>query len=293
MYQLGLIICILSVVGGFVLEGGSLKVLAHSYGAILMIAGSALGVMIASSSRSLFASIVMHIKYVGKSSPYSTKDYTEVLVFMYFFFRFLRVEKNTSIEKVIEAPLESDLFAQFPLLLKIEEIRTFFCDYSRMLISDKQTSIELEGMMEQQIEVRKQYGNEVAAALYRIGDALPALGIIAAVLGMINVMSSFDQSPDVLGAKIGTALLGTFIGIALAYCFVNPAAAFVEQFSRDEVKMLSCIKAGFIAHINGNPPSVAVEFARQAIPMNYKPDFNTLERSIESKKQQIRIENGR
>jgi len=143
---------------------------------------------------------------------------------------------------------------------------------------------ELSNLIEDQIQIRKSYTHEMAGALYKLGDTLPALGIIAAVLGVINAMSSIDAAPEVLGHKIGAALIGTFIGVTASYCIVNPLGSYIEKFSNDESKYLECIKAGFVSYMNGNSPAIAVEFARQNVPSNIKPTFLEVENAIEAHK---------
>jgi len=154
----------------------------------------------------------------------------------------------------------------------------------RMLTLGYDNTYELDNIMQDHIAVKKEHGYEISSALLRIGDALPALGIIAAVLGVINAMASINAPPEVMGQKIASALIGTFLGVTVAYCIINPLGAYLEKLSNDEGKFLECIKAGFLAHAKGNPPSISLEFARQVIPNNLKPSFYEIEKAIEDNK---------
>ncbi len=283
LFHIGMLIVLLSIVGGFLAEGGNIFIFLQPFAALIII-GSALGIFIISNPRSLLKSIWRNLPKVFRGSPYSRSDYTEVLVFMFSVFRFARTNSVVALEEHIENPYKSSLFKQYPRILAHREAVVFFCDYMRMLVLGYDNTYELENMMQEQINVRREYSFEISNALYKIADTLPALGIVAAVLGVINAMGSIDAPPDILGHKIGAALIGTFFGVAISYCIVSPIASNLQKYGSDEAKFLECIKAGFIAHSRGNPPSISVEFARQAIAVNLKPSFNEIEAAIENRK---------
>lgn len=289
LFYLGLSIILFSIIGGFLGEGGNPIVLVQPYAALIII-GSAIGIFIISNPQSLLKSIWQNIHKVLISTPYSRNDYIELLVFQFNFFRFARTKSVLELEAHIESPTKSTLFKDFPKMLNNIEATVFFCDYMRMIVLGYDNTYELDNMMQEQIEVRKGYGHEISNALYKIADTLPALGIIAAVLGVINAMGSIDAPPDVLGHKIGSALIGTFLGVAVSYCLVLPVGTLLEKYGRDEAKFLECIKAGFLAHSRGNPPSISIEFARQAVPTNLKPSFLEIEKAIENLKNSKRIQ---
>jgi chemotaxis protein MotA len=283
LFHVGMLIVLLSIIGGYIAEGGNLFVLFQPFAA-LIIMGSALGIFIISNPQSLLRSIWKNLPKIFRSSPYSRWDYIELLVFMFSIFRFARSNSILALEEHIENPYKSSLFKQYPKILAHREAVVFFCDYMRMLVLGYDNTYELENMMQEQINARKEYSLEISNALYRIADTLPALGILAAVLGVINAMGSIDAPADVLGHKIGAALIGTFFGVAISYCVFSPIASNLQKYGADEAKFLECIKAGFIAHSRGNPPSISVEFARQVIAVNLKPSFNEVEQAIENRK---------
>ncbi len=269
-----------SVLIGFIGEGGNLLVLLQPYAAIIIL-GSGVGVFIVSNPRNLQKSIIFNIKRLRNGTPYRKDDYISALTFMFFFFRHAQTTGTLMIEKEIENPMQSQIFLEFPEFLKKREALIFFCDYMRMLTMGFNKSYELENLMQDQINIRRNYTHEMSNALFKLADTLPALGIIAAVLGVINAMGSVNQPPEVLGHKIGAALLGTFIGIAVSYCVVAPLSYYLEKFGMEEAKMLECIKSGIVSFVNGNTPMIAVEFARQTAPVNLKPTFLDLEKAID------------
>jgi len=283
LFYLGMLIVVLSVAVGYIAEGGNLFVLIQPYSALIIV-GSAFGIFIISNPKSLLISIWKNLPKIFRASPYSKFDYIEALAFQFDVFKFARGNSLLALEEHIENPYKSSVFKNHPRILARREALVFFCDYMRMMVLGYDNTYELENMMEDQINIRREYTNEIASALYRIGDTLPALGILAAVLGVINAMGSIDSPPDVLGHKIGAALIGTFIGVAISYCVVNPIAANLQKYGNDEAKFLEFIKAGFIAHSRGNPPSISIEFARQAISVNLKPTYNEVEKAIEQRK---------
>ncbi|MFI4983808.1 MAG: flagellar motor stator protein MotA [Rickettsiales bacterium] len=282
-FHVGIFIIIISLIVGYLGEGGALHVLFQPF-SVLIIVGSGMGILIISNPKHLLRSIWINIPKMFYGKAYSREEYLELLVFLFNFFRYARQHSMVELEEHIEKPYKSSLFKQFPQFLKNREPTVFLCDYMRMLTLGYDNHFELENMMQEQINARKEYTAEISGALFRLGDTLPALGILAAILGLVNAMGSVDQSPLILGHKIASALFGTFIGIACAYCIVNPMGSFLLKFGTDESKYLECIKAGIISHARGNPPSISVEFARQTIAMNLKPNFFELEKTIESRK---------
>lgn len=280
LFHVGILIVVFSIVLGFLAEGGNIMVLFQPYAALIIL-GTSLGIFISSNPPSLLKSVWMQVRKIQAGNPYKKSEYTDLLTFMFYFFRYAKLKGLLEIENDIEAPSKSVIFKEFPKFLANREGLIFFCDYMRMVVLGYDNSFDLENVMEEQINVKRNHTYEITSALYRLADALPALGIIAAVLGVINAMASIDAAPQIMGQKIGAALMGTFIGVAASYCIVTPIASFVEKIASDEAKFLECIKAGFIAFSKGNPPSIAIEFARQVIPINFKPSFVEVEKAIE------------
>lgn len=288
LFYIGSIIIVGSIFLGFIAEGGNILILYQPYAALIIL-GSAFGILILSNPQSLLQSMWHLMKRLRKGSPYKKDEYLRLLTFMFFFFRYARSKGALAIENDIEHPYKSPIFNEFPDMLKNREALVFFCDYMRMIVLGFDKSYELSNLMEDQINIRKNHNAEISVALSKLADALPALGIIAAVLGVINAMSSIDAAPAVLGHKIAAALIGTFIGVAASYCAISPLGSYMEKFGNDESKFLECIKAGFISFANGNPPVIAIEFARQTVPINLKPNFLEVEKAIETHVQHRRM----
>ena len=284
LFYIGVFFVIGSIFTGFLCEGGNILVLFQPYAALIIL-GSAFGILILSNPKSLLKSMLNMILRLKKGSPYKKEEYLILLTFMFFFYRYARARGALGIEEDIENPHKSLIFAEFPTILENKEALVFFCDYMRMVVLGFDKTYELENLISDQINIRKNYTHEITQALFKLADALPALGIIAAVLGVINAMSSIDAEPAILGHKIAAALIGTFIGVAISYCVVSPLGSYLDKYGSDEAKYLECIKAGFMSFVNSNPPAIAVEFARQTIPINLKPNFLEVENAIEAHKQ--------
>ena len=286
-FYIGIAIIIISIATGFLAEGGNPYVMLQPF-ALLIIIGTAAGIFLLSYPKRMILEIIETLKESRNQKLYSKQSYTELLVFLMNFFRFCRSQGAAEIEKHIEAPHLSAMFKGYPALLNNKEAVTFLCDYTRILIIGYDNIFELENLMNEQISIKLSNGREVAGSFYRMADTLPAIGIIAAVLGIINAMGSIGLEPKILGQKIASALMGTFFGIALAYCVFSPLATLIEKIKFDEAKYMECIKSGFIAFAKGAPPTIAVEFARQSIPFDLKPEFSEVEAELDRIKQNIK-----
>ena len=192
------------------------------------------------------------------------------------------VKGNLAIEKHIENPEDSDIFTMFPKVMGDSHAMQFLCDYLRLLTMGSDKPHELESLMDQDMETHHDEENAVVIALRAVADSLPAIGIIAAVLGVIKTMASITEPPEVLGYLIGAALVGTFLGILLSYGFVGPMAAVLSNIIDCDAKYYQCMKAGLLAHVSGQPPMIAVEFARKTLPADVRPNFYELEEAFDS-----------
>lgn len=279
-FYIGLFAVAASIILAFLAEGGKLSILFQPY-ATLMIVGSGIGIYILANPKSILKSTWVTIKRVRGGAPYKKEDYLMLLSFMFFFFRHAHAHGALQVERDVENPHNSAIFKEFPEMLKKREALVLFCDYMRMYSMGFSRTYELENLIEEQINIRRHYSYEISNALFKLADALPALGIIAAILGVVNAMGSIGQSPEIMGHKIGAALMGTFIGIVTSYCIVAPLSSYLEKFGNEEAKFLECIKAGIVSFVNGNSPIIATEFARQTVPVSFKPSFVEVEKSIE------------
>lgn len=217
------------------------------------------------------------LKYLMKGSPFKTQDYVELLTLQYVVFKMIRSKGMLEIESHIEAPKDSALFTNYKSFLKNEHAVHFFCDYLRLMTMGVENHYMIEDLMDADLEVGHHEHHVVAHAWTNLGDSFPALGIVAAVLGVIITMGSISEPPEVLGHLIGAALVGTFLGILMSYGYVSPIGSFLAKYFDEEHYYLVCIKAGILSHLKGNAPAVTVEFARNVIPPSCRPDFKTIE----------------
>ncbi len=207
----------------------------------------------------------------------------ELLALMYEILQKTRKEGLMSIEKDIEDPHSSALFQKFPVVGNDHHVTEFVTDYLRMMVSGNLNAHEIESLMDSEIETHHHEAHAPVAAIQRIAGGLPAFGIVAAVLGVVKTMGSVGQPPAVLGAMIGSALVGTFLGILLAYAFAEPVAGLLEQKVEDAGKELQCIKVTLLASMQGYAPQVAIEFGRKVLYSGDRPTFSELEAHVKKK----------
>lgn len=275
----GYLIVFFSVFGSYVALGGHLGALYQPF-ELLLIGGAAVGAYIAAnngrSTKLMWSAIPLAIK----GSPYSKTLYMELMGLLYVLLNKARREGLMSIESDIENPTQSDIFTAYPTIIKDPAIIEFVSDYMRLMISGNMSSFEIETLMDQDIESFIAERNTPAHALHVVADALPAFGIVAAVLGVIKALASVDQPPAVLADLISKAMVGTFLGILLAYGFVAPFAHVIERRTEAAAKVLECIKVTLLANMNGYPPQLAVEFGRKVLFATDRPSFMELEEHV-------------
>lgn len=264
------------VIGGYVLHHGNLAILWQPT-EMLIIGGAALGSFMISNPIKIVKQCFGALKYLFKGSPFKKDDYVELLTLQYAVFKLIKSKGMLEIESHIEAPEDSALFSQYPKFVKNHHALHFFCDYLRLMTMGMEDYYQVEDLMDADLETGHHETHNVAHAWTNLGDAFPALGIVAAVLGVIITMGSISKPPEVLGELIGAALVGTFLGILVAYGFVGPIGSFLTKYFEDEHQYTNCIKAGLLSHLKGNAPAVTVEFARNVIPPTERPDFATVE----------------
>lgn len=275
-FYLSVIILLLTISVGMFFGGISVGVV-FNISEWILITGIAVGSFIMSNSSSFFKQLLKQLPKVIDERPYSKADYIDLLVFMFNFFKYSNTVTTAELEIHIDQPKNSSIFNKNPVLLKNENALSFFQNHFRVLSLGFQDVFEVENMMDIDVETRRSYASKIFKALNRLGDSLPALGIVAAVLGVIGAMASAGAAPEVLGARVAGALIGTFAGVFLAYCVVNPIAAFLERFQSDEIAFIECMKVGMISYMKGYPAQISVEFARQAIAEDVQPSFDEVE----------------
>ncbi len=275
-FFVGLLVVIVSVLGGYVANGGHLYVLWQPF-EFLIIIGAAIGSYIIGNPKSVLKNTGPAVRKLIKGPKYSKDAYLELLALLYTVFKLAKSKGMLVLESHVENPLESELFQKFPLLHEDHHALTFLCDYLRMMVLGAENPFEMEVLMDEEIETRHSEEIHVATAIQTIADGTPALGIVAAVLGVIHTMGSITEPPEILGKLIGGALVGTFSGVLLAYGLFGPMASALKSVLDAEIKYLQCIKVALLAHMQGNAPSVSVEFARKALLEDVRPTFYEVE----------------
>jgi len=278
---IGSVVVIVAVIGGYALPGGHLAVLFQPF-EFMIIFGAAVGAFITSNTKTILSGAGKGVARVLKGPKHRKDSYMELLGLLYQLFKLARSKGNLSIEKHIEEPEESELFANYPKILADHHAMQFLCDYLRLLTMGSENPHELETLMDQDIDTHHAEESAVADALRNMADGMPALGIVAAVLGVIHTMGSITEPPEILGHLIGAALVGTFLGVLLSYGFVGPLAAGLANVVDADGRLYQCMKAGILAHIAGHPPAISVEFARKTLASDVRPGFAELEESFES-----------
>jgi len=280
-FIIGSVVVIISVVGGYVANGGHLGVLWQPFEFIIIV-GAAVGGFIISNRKPVLSGAGKAIGGLLKGEKYDKAAYLELLSLLYAVFKLSKTKGALALEQHVEKPDESTLFAQYPKFNADHHAVVFLCDYLRLLTLGTDNHHEMESLMDEEIETHHEEQAAIAAAIQTIADALPALGIVAAVLGVIHTMGSITEPPEVLGHLIGGALVGTFCGILLAYGFAAPMAGAVKARFDAEAKYFICMKSGILAYMQGYAPAVAVEFARKSLNSDVRPSFYEVETACEA-----------
>ncbi|MDA8384390.1 MAG: flagellar motor stator protein MotA [Betaproteobacteria bacterium] len=272
-----------AVFGGFALEGGELGALMQPI-ELLMIGGAALGSFFVGNSPKAIKAVLKTLPSVFKGSGYTKALYMDLLALLYEILAKVRKEGLMAIERDIDGVEESPIFSKYPNILSHHHAVEFMADYLRLMVGGNLNAFELENLMDSEIETHHKEGEVPVHVLAKLGDAMPAFGIVAAVMGVVHTMASADQPPAVLGALIAKALVGTFLGILLSYGIVGPLSTAVEHRLHESSKVFECIKVTLLASLNGYAPQVAIEFGRKVLYSTERPTFSELEEEIKSRK---------
>ena len=273
---IGLLVVIGSIIGGYLMVGGHLAVLWQP-AELVIIGGSGLGAFIAANSKETIMGAISGVMGLIKGPKYNADDYLELLTLQYQVFRTARSKGMLALESHIDNPETSDLFNQFPNFASDHHAVEFFCDYLRLMTLGTDNPLEVETLIDQELEVHHEHKSEGSHAVNIMAESFPGLGIVAAVLGVIHTMGIITEPPEILGAAIGAALVGTFLGILLCYGFVGPIATALKGIVDADHNYYVCLKTGIIAHLQGYAPAVSVEFARKTLGENNRPSFAKLE----------------
>jgi chemotaxis protein MotA len=272
----GLVVVIMSVLGGFLIAGGHVPALFH-ISEFVVIGGTAAGTMLVSTPGPVLKSLLGKLPRVIKPSPFGRGLYLEALKLQYELFQVARRDGLVAIESHIENPGKSALFQKYPNVLKQHHAVTFLCDSLRLVLVGSVPAYDLEALMDSEIDVHHEHEHLPVSALQNVGDALPGIGIVAAVLGIVVTMGAIAGPVEQVGEHVAAALTGTFLGVLLAYGFAGPLASGMAHLNAAEGRFHQCLKASVVAFAKGFSPIVAVEFARKAIYATERPTFAEME----------------
>ncbi|KQP13767.1 flagellar motor stator protein MotA [Pseudorhodoferax sp. Leaf267] len=273
------------IFGVYVFHGGNIGVILTALPfELITIFGGALGAFAVNNQPKVLKATLKALPTAFKGSKFTKARYLELMAMLYDILQKARKEGLMSIEKDVEEPEQSEIFKKYPTVGSDHHVVEFMTDYLRMMVSGNLNAHEIESLMDSEIETHHQEAHAPVAAIARLAGALPAFGIVAAVLGVVNTMGSVGQPPAVLGGMIASALVGTFLGILLAYGVVEPLGGLLEQKSEDAAKELQCIKTTLLASMQGYNPSTAIEFGRKVLFSTDRPSFAELEAHVKQKK---------
>ena len=282
---IGWLVVLGCVFGVFIAHGGNIAVILHALPwEMLTIGGATLGAFLANNQMKVVKATMKGLGSCFKGSKYTKARYMELMALLFDILQKARKEGLMAIEKDVESPHESDIFKKYPAVGNDHHVVEFTTDYLRMMVSGNLNAHEIESLMDSEIDTHHHEEHAAVAALQRVAGGLPAFGIVAAVLGVVNTMGSVGQPPAVLGGMIGSALVGTFLGILLAYAFAEPLAGLLEQKVEESGKELQCIKTTLLASMQGYNPATAIEFGRKVLYSTERPSFSELESHVKGKK---------
>jgi chemotaxis protein MotA len=271
----GFVVVIVCVTGGYLIAGGELLVL-NQPSEFIVIGGAALGSLLISTSPAVIKSTIAQIKGLLGSGT-TKQEYNDLLAMLYQIFKQVQQSGVMSLEPHFENPSQSTLLAKYPKFMARHEAVDFLADSVKVIIVGGIAAHDLEALMDEDMKAHHEEALRPSSAMAKVGDALPGLGIVAAVLGIVITMGHIDAPASEIGHHVGAALVGTFLGVLLSYGFIQPLSAAMEARVADESYYCLCIKAGLLAIYKGNPPAIAVEFARRVLPHTVRPTFNETE----------------
>lgn len=272
-----------AIFGGYVLAGGHLGALWQPV-ELLMIGGGAVGAFIVGNNAKAIKATLWALPDAFKGSRYTKVLYMDLLAMLYEILNKVRRDGIMSIENDIENPEASALFTKYPRVLADRHLIDFLTDYLRLMVSGNLDAYQIENLMDNEIETHHMEGFVPVHCIARMGDGLPAFGIIAAVMGVVHTMENVALPPAELGVLIARALVGTFLGILLAYGLINPLSGLLEQKLEENTKLLQTIKVTLLASLNGYAPAIAIEFGRKVLYSSERPAFDELEDFVKQKR---------
>jgi chemotaxis protein MotA len=278
---IGYVVICGTIFGGYAMAGGHLGGLWQPL-EVLMIFGGAIGAFVVGNDNKAIKATMKALPSVFKGSKFTKALYMDLLALLFEILSKIRKEGMMSIEKDVEDPESSALFGKYPNILHDHHLVEFITDYLRLMVSGNMDAFQVENLMDNEIETHHMEGHVPAHCVAKMGDALPAFGIVAAVMGVVHTMESLHLPPNELGVLIGHALVGTFLGILLAYGFVGPLSGLLEQKLEESTKMFQTVKVTLLASLNGYAPAIAVEFGRKVLYSTERPGFAELEDHVKA-----------
>lgn len=282
---IGIVVTVICVFGGYILAGGKLEIILHSLPyEMMIIGGAAVGAFVCGNDMHVLKSTMGDLMAAFKGPKWKRQDYSDLLCLMHELVR-LTEESPVEVEAHIEDPENSALFQQYPRILASKDFVELICDTLRSMLMNFDNVYQVEELLDKQLETMTEERLHGSHALQNIADALPALGIVAAVLGVIKTMASIDKPPEVLGEMIGGALVGTFLGVFLAYSFVGPLANRIKQIREQEAYFYSLMREVLVSSLHKNDTTICIEVARRSAPHDFRPSFTEVEDALKALKQ--------
>lgn len=276
---IGIVVVLASVAGGYGMHGGDFVILIQ-INEFIIILGAALGTLLIANPMNVVTGVITGILGTLKGSPTNKEAFLDLMKLLYELFQLAKKEGLIGLEQHIENPESSALFSKYPSFLANHHAVDFLCDTLKVVLNGGVPAHDLEDLMELDLETAHHEELRPSTALNTVSDAMPGLGIVAAVLGVIITMGKIDQPPTVIGHSVAAALVGTFLGILVSYGFLGPLVKSMENNVNDNGKYMHAIKAALLSFVKGAPPIVAVEYARRAVPPDKRPTFKETEEAV-------------
>ncbi|MBS1721129.1 MAG: flagellar motor stator protein MotA [Armatimonadetes bacterium] len=279
---IGIVVVVVAVLVGYVMHHGNIGVLIQ-INEIVILVGCAVGSMIAANGMSGFTAAIKSVLGLLKPDPYTKGTFSDLLKMMYQLFNVARKEGLLGLEKHIENPKDSDIISKFPSFLANHHATDFFCDTMKVILTGAVSPHDLSEMMELDLEIAHKEAAIPADSIQTTGDAMPGFGIVAAVLGVIITMGKMDEGAAVIGQSVAAALVGTFLGILMAYGIFSPMATAIKSRLESEGQYMNCIRYALFSFARGESPITCVEFARRNIAMSVRPGYAEMEAAVKDK----------
>lgn len=280
--MLGIVVILVMVFGGYLAAGGKMGIILKALPfEMAMIGGAAVGAFMLSNAKSTIKHTLADIPKVFRGAKWQPADYRDLLCLLFELLR-LRRDNPVALEEHVEAPATSSIFARYPRIRDDHEAADLICDTLRAMSMNYDDPHQVEEVLDKRIDVAEHHSQHSSHALQSVADALPALGIVAAVLGVIKTMGSIDQPPEILGKMIGGALVGTFLGVFLAYGIVGPFASRLKAVAEEDAQFYRLIREVMVASLHNHPATMCIEVGRQNVPHSVRPSFGDLEQALRS-----------